>query len=100
MTTRIKFGTDGWRALVAEDYTFDNVRRCAQGFASYMLDQGKGGETIVVGHDKRFSGENFAAAVAEILAANGLKVLLTEGATPTPVSPRAKCQAVRIGQGS
>jgi phosphomannomutase len=81
----IRFGTDGWRGRVAEDYTFDSVRRCAQGFASYMRGQGSGGESIVVGHDKRFSGEHFAAAVAEVLAANGFRVLLTDGATPTPV---------------
>jgi phosphomannomutase len=85
MTTQIKFGTDGWRGRVAEDYTFDNVRRCAQGFAAYMLDRGWGGEKLVVGHDKRFSGEHFAAAVAEVLAANGFRVALTEGASPTPV---------------
>ncbi len=85
MKTQIKFGTDGWRGRIAEDYTYDNVRRCAQGFASYMLGQGTGGEKIVVGHDKRFASEHFAAAVAEVLAANGLGVLLTEGATPTPV---------------
>ena len=83
--TDIRFGTDGWRARVAEDYTFDNVRRCTQGFASYMLKHGKGGEKIVVGYDKRFASEDFAAAVAEVLAANGFRVLLTEGATPTPV---------------
>ena len=83
--TDIRFGTDGWRARVAEDYTFDNVRRCTQGFASYMLKHGKGGEKIVVGYDKRFASEDFAAAVAEVLAANGFSVLLTEGATPTPV---------------
>jgi phosphomannomutase len=83
--TDITFGTDGWRGRVAEDYTFDNVRRCAQGFASYLQAQGKAGEKIVVGHDKRFSGEYFAAAVAEVLAANGFQVLLTNGATPTPV---------------
>ena len=81
----IHFGTDGWRGRVAEDYTFENVRRCTQGFAAYMLTQGKGGEKIVVGYDKRFSGEYFAAAVAEVLAANGLHVLLTDSATPTPV---------------
>jgi phosphomannomutase len=85
MTTQIKFGTDGWRGRVAEDYTFDNVRRCAQGFASYLLNLDKGGETIVVGHDRRFSGEYFAAAVAEVLAANGFRVLITDGAAPTPV---------------
>lgn len=81
----IKFGTDGWRGQIAEDYTFANVRRCAQGFADYVLAHYDGGESIVVGYDKRFHSENFAAAVAEVLAANGLKVYLTDGATPTPV---------------
>ena len=85
MADKIKFGTDGWRGVIAEDYTFDNVRRCAQGFASYMISQGKKGGWIVVGHDKRFHSENFAAAVAEVLVGNGLKVYLTDGATPTPV---------------
>ena len=85
MPTTIKFGTDGWRGYVAEDYTFDNVRRCAQGFSSYLLEQGKQGEYVVVGHDKRFSGEHFAVAAAEVLAANGFKVWLTDSATPTPV---------------
>jgi len=83
--TRIHFGTDGWRGRIAEEYTFDNVRRCAQGFASYLLDQGQGGQTIVVGYDKRFASEHFAAAVAEVLAGNGFRVLLTNQATPTPV---------------
>jgi phosphomannomutase len=54
---KIKFGTDGWRGVIAEDYTFDNLRRCAQGFASYMLSQGKQGQWIVVGHDMRFGSE-------------------------------------------
>ena len=85
MSYKIKFGTDGWRAHVAEDYTFANVRRCAQGFASYMKEQGHQGEWLVVGHDKRYQGELFAAAVAEVLAANGFHVYLTEGPTPTPV---------------
>ncbi len=85
MTSKIKFGTDGWRGVIAEDYTFDNVRRAAQGFASYMLAQGKAGQWIVIGHDKRFGSEHFAAAAAEVLAGNGLNVWLTESATPTPV---------------
>ena len=85
MPNQIKFGTDGWRGVIAEDYTFDNVRRCAQGFASYLLSKGKQGQWVIVGHDKRFSSENFAAAVAEVLVGNGLKVYLTDGATPTPV---------------
>ncbi len=85
MTTQIKFGTDGWRGVIADDYTFDNVRRCAQGFANYMLSLGKQHDSIVVGHDKRFASEYFAAACAEVLAGNGLHVWLTDGATPTPI---------------
>jgi phosphomannomutase len=85
MSAKIKFGTDGWRGVIAEDYTFDSVRRCAQGFASYLLDKGKKEEWVVVGHDKRFGSEHFAAAVAEVLAGNGFNVHLTDGATPTPV---------------
>lgn len=85
MSHQIIFGTDGWRGVIAEDYTFDNVRRCTQGFASYMLSQGKQGQWIVVGYDKRFHSENFALAVAEVLVGNGLKVYLTDGPTPTPV---------------
>lgn len=85
MAYQIKFGTDGWRGVIAEDYTFDNVRRAAQGFAAYLLAQGKAGAWVVIGHDKRFHSENFAAAAAEVLAGNGLNVWLTDGATPTPV---------------
>ncbi len=81
----IKFGTDGWRGRVADDYTFQNVRRCAQGFASWLRDEGHEGESVVVGHDKRFMGEKFAATVAEVLAGNGFHVYLTEGPMPTPV---------------
>lgn len=82
--TVIKFGTDGWRGRIADDYTFDNVRRCAQGFATYLQQQGLAGKGVVIGHDKRFQAEHFAAAAAEVLAANNIHVWLTEGATPTP----------------
>jgi phosphomannomutase len=85
MSGKIKFGTDGWRGMIAEDYTFDNVRRCAQGFAEYLLAQGKRDEWVIVGYDKRFHSENFAAAAAEVVAGNGLRVYLTGSATPTPV---------------
>ena len=81
----IRFGTDGWRGRMAEDYTFANVRRCAQGFANWLMDEGYASRTVVVGHDKRFQGEHFAAAVAEVLAGNDFQVLLTDGAAPTPV---------------
>ena len=101
MTYKIKFGTDGWRGVIAEDYTFDNLRRATQGFASYLLEKGKQGQWVVVGHDKRFDSENFAASAAEVLAANGLNVYLTNGATPTPVIAYAvvdkkACGAVNI----
>jgi phosphomannomutase len=85
MSVKIRFGTDGWRGRIAEDYTFGNVRRCAQGFAAYLLDRGFKGESVVVGYDKRFHSENFASACAEVLAANGMRVYLTDGPTPTPV---------------
>jgi len=85
MSDTIRFGTDGWRGVIAQDYTFDNVRLAAQGFASFMLEEGHAGASIVVGHDKRFGSEHFAAAVAEVLAGNGLRVDLTDGPTPTPV---------------
>ena len=66
--TKIQFGTDGWRGQIANDYTFDNVRRCAQGYATHMLEQGHSGESIVVGYDKRYASEHFARAVAEVLS--------------------------------
>jgi alpha-D-glucose phosphate-specific phosphoglucomutase len=101
MAYKIKFGTDGWRGVIAEDYTFDNVRRAAQGFASYLVEKGFSGRWVVVGHDKRFQSENFAAAATEVLVANGLNVYLTNGATPTPVISFAvvhkkACGAVNI----
>ncbi|MBI1806676.1 MAG: phosphoglucomutase/phosphomannomutase family protein [Ignavibacteria bacterium] len=84
----IKFGTDGWRGRIAEEYTFDNVRRCAQGFANYLYatygpeDVKRG---IVVGGDRRYASEHFAAAAAEVVAANGIPVHFCGGGVPTPV---------------
>ena len=85
MEATIRFGTDGWRARIAEDYTFDNVRRCAQGFAGYLSARGQGGADVVVGYDKRFAAEDFAAAAAEVMAGNGFRVWLMDTATPTPL---------------
>lgn len=82
--TEIKFGTDGWRGRIADDYTFTTLRRCAQGFATYLQQEELAERGVVVGYDKRFHSENFAAAAAEVMAANGIKVWLTDGATPTP----------------
>ncbi len=82
---QIKFGTDGWRGMIADDYTFTNVRRCAQGFADFLNDSGYRGESVVIGYDRRFHSENFAAAAAEVMCGNGFRVWLTDTATPTPV---------------
>jgi phosphomannomutase len=101
MAEVIHFGTDGWRGTIAEEYTFDNVRRCAQGFANYLLKEGHAGAKVVIGHDRRFDSDYFAAASAEVLAANGFSVLLTDGPTPTPtiswaVAAQGACGAINI----
>src|SRR5574341_1297515 len=93
----IKFGTDGWRGVISEDYTFANVRRCAQGFSAYLLAKGWAGQSVVVGHDRSFDSEHFAAAAAEVLAANGLRVWLTDGPTPTPVIAYAVVDKKAVG---
>jgi phosphomannomutase len=82
--TRIRFGTDGWRGIIAADYTFDAVRACAEGFARYLEETGvKRG--VVVGYDTRFAAEDFALAAAEVLCAHQIPVFLTPHPTPTPV---------------
>ncbi len=97
MVYKIIFGTDGWRGMIAREYTFENLKRCAQGFATYHLNKGNKGRAIVVGYDKRFLGEKFASSVAEVLAGNGFKVFLTESATPTPVISYAAVAKRAIG---
>ncbi len=82
--TEIRFGTDGWRGRMADTYTFATLRRCTQGFARYLQQTGLAPQGVIVGHDKRFQAEHFAAAAAEVLAGNGIRVWLTQGATPTP----------------
>jgi phosphomannomutase len=83
--TVIKFGTDGWRAIIAEDYTFENVQICAQSVANYLKDTGTAQAGLVVGYDTRFESEQFAAAVAEVLAGNGITCYLCDAYAPTPV---------------
>jgi len=85
MPSPIKFGTDGWRGVIGEDFTFDNVRACAQGVANYLQDRGIAKQGLLVGYDTRFASEDFAAAVAEVIAANGIKAYLNPKAAPTPV---------------
>lgn len=85
MAHEIRFGTDGWRGRIADDYTFANLRRVAQGYASYLKSIGVGEQGVVVGYDNRFHGVHFAKTVAEVMAGNGIRVFLTAGPTPTPV---------------
>jgi len=81
----IKFGTDGWRAVIAEDFTFENVRICAQAVANYLADVKMADKGLVIGYDTRYGSERFAAAIAEIIAGNGIKAYLCRKPLPTPV---------------
>ncbi len=85
MANLIKFGTDGWRGIIAEDFTFDNVRICAQAVAEYLKQHGLDKRGLVIGYDTRFASEDFAAAAAEVLAGNNIKVRLCLQPAPTPV---------------
>lgn len=80
----IKFGTDGWRAIIAEDYTFDNVRACAASAAMYLQRHGLAGRGMIIGYDARFASADFAVAAAEVVAAHGIKVALSQTISPTP----------------
>ena len=82
--SQIAFGTDGWRAIIGEEFTFANVRVCAQGVARYLQKQGTTQQGIIVGYDTRFGSDRFAAAIAEVLAANGVPVDLCQTFAPTP----------------
>ena len=83
MATDIRFGTDGWRALIADDFTFENVARCSQGLADYLKSQGIAGKGLVVGYDTRFLSREFAETVASVMAGNGVKAYLSQKAAPT-----------------
>lgn len=85
MSFKIEFGTDGWRAGIADTYTFETLRRCSQGFADYLSKKYPTNKRVVVGYDMRFLSDQFAHAAAEVLAGNGFTVFVTDKATPTPV---------------
>ena len=87
MTSQIKFGTDGWRDVIGENYTFDNVRSVAQATADYFNQNppNKTQKNTVIGYDRRFLSDEFAQVVAEIMAGNGYNVLLADSPVPTPV---------------
>ena len=82
--TQIKFGTDGWRGLIADDFTFANVRRVAGAIASYVLKHEDPTRGVVIGYDTRFLSDRAARAVAEVIAAAGIPVRLANDYVPTP----------------
>ena len=86
----ICFGTSGWRAIIADDFTFDNVRLVTEAICSYLTTDGMQlGRTLIVGHDSRFMGETFTNVAAEIAAKKGFRVLRCTGPTPTPTISHA-----------
>jgi len=80
----IKFGTDGWRGVIAREFTFDNVSIVAQATMDYMIREGVAGKGLVIGYDRRFLSPEFAERTAEIAAGNGIRVFLTNQYAPTP----------------
>jgi phosphomannomutase len=81
---QIKFGTDGWRGVIARDFTFDNLSLVAQATMDYLNRDGSGEKGLVIGYDRRFLSRDFARRVAEVAAGNGIRVRLTDDYAPTP----------------
>src|SRR5271169_4252739 len=84
MPQAIKFGTDGWRGIIADDFTFDNVRRVAGAIASYVLKYENAQQGVIVGYDTRFASQRAAQVASEVIAAAGIPVKLANDYTPTP----------------
>ncbi len=82
---KIKFGTSGWRGIIADDFTFENVRYVTQAIAEHLKERGETENGVIVARDPRFMSERFAAVIAEVLTGNGIKVYMPENPTPTPV---------------
>jgi phosphomannomutase len=85
-TPQIKFGTDGWRGIIADDFIFDNVALVGSAIQSYLQETGKGSQPLLIGYDRRFAAEAYAAHLANHLAAQGQAVIVHEGDCPTPVT--------------
>ena len=83
--TDIRFGTDGWRALIADEFTFENVARCAEGLCAHLKEMGVADRGLVVGYDTRFLSPEFAQTVADVCSDQGIKVYLADKSAPTPV---------------
>jgi phosphoglucomutase len=97
MMTQIKFGTSGWRAVVAEAFTFANVHRAVHGIARYVASQTASGAKVIVGRDPRFLGETFCATAADILSSYGITPLLIAEPAPTPTISYAVIQSKADG---
>jgi len=82
--TAIKFGTDGWRGLIADDFTFANVRIAAEAVAAYVHAREDAKKGLCIGYDTRFGSKAFARTCAEVVAATGIPVMLANAITPTP----------------
>src|ERR1700704_3839651 len=82
--TQIKFGTDGWRGFIADDFIFDNVRRVAGAIAGYGLKHEDAARGLIVGYDTRFASDRAARVVGQVLAGAGIPVLIANDYTPTP----------------
>jgi len=81
----IKFGTDGWRAIISEEFTFDNVKKVTRAIALYLINHGFANKPLIVGYDPRFLADKFAETVVKVMEEAGINCLLTERDTPTPV---------------
>jgi phosphoglucomutase len=97
MASQIKFGTSGWRAIVAEDFTFENVRRAVHGIARHVVSRKPAGAKVIVGRDPRFLGETFCSIAAEVLSGYGITPLVIGEAAPTPAISYAVTQAKADG---
>jgi len=94
----IKFGTDGWRGIIADDFTFENVRRVAGGIASYVLRHEDAARGVIIGYDTRFLSQHAARTAAEVIAGAGIPVQITSDSTPTPaISLAVKSQGAAGG---
>src|SRR5260370_22178822 len=99
--TTIKFGTDGWRGVIAEDFTFANARVVAKAIARYVVRCEDSRKGVIIGYDHRFASDGIAAAAAEVVSASGTSVFLTDKPCPTPavsllVRPRGAARGLLI----
>src|SRR5438045_2875170 len=94
----IRFGTSGWRSIIADEFTFANVRLVTDAICGYLKTRSEDvSQQLIIGHDSRFMGENFATLAAEIAAKKGFQVTLCTGETPTPTISHAIRERVAVG---